>query len=209
MTFVYIPDRHGVLLGTNTTHWRNALKTASDWLNLTNLIIPSYLDNKPVISIGQYSFFNCLNLENIEIHANITVIHRLAFMGCYKLRHINIPASCETIYHSAIDCRYQKAEGNSIYNEGPLTIVFDPGSKLKSCESTSIFNAVNYVVYVYDKIYPTHHNDVFKADINYTVTVYSPYSFRFFGFPTKPLYPPSHKFFPYHRFGSKGLLNCI
>ena len=57
-----------------------------DCLNITSITIPNN-----VISIGQYAFSNCKKLTDINISNSVKSIDQFAFSGCTELVNINIP----------------------------------------------------------------------------------------------------------------------
>ena len=56
---------------------------------LTNIIIPSKIDNVDIISIGEEAFYNSSNLTSVEIPASVTSIGEYAFYGCRSLTKVN------------------------------------------------------------------------------------------------------------------------
>lgn len=65
----------------------------------TSIIIPSFYNEKPVISIGIEAFSFCENVTSIKIGDNIVSINDLAFANCKKL--LNIKISDSVIYMGA------------------------------------------------------------------------------------------------------------
>ena len=171
-------------VGTNKTNYPNGFKYNIDYSNIEEISIPSHFNNKPIIAIGQYAFYKCSNLKRVHIHANLLEIHYYAFMGCYKLEYINIPATCHSIYKSALDCRYEKDDGSNIYNEGKLTIVFEPGSNIQFFRHTAIYNAAYFLVYVYDKVFPILETRILDSAKPSNAKVLSPYLYKFCGVQT-------------------------
>ncbi len=94
---------------TDIESWCNiefGYPTATPLYNGGNL----YIDGEPITEItipygitkiGDYQFYNCLNLENIIIPDSVTTIGYTAFGGCSNLKNIIIPNSVTTIYGSA------------------------------------------------------------------------------------------------------------
>ena len=67
---------------------------------LTNIEIPS-----DVTTIGEYAFYGCSGLTNIEIPSGVTTISDYAFFGCSSLTNIKIPNGVTTISDYAFfDC---------------------------------------------------------------------------------------------------------
>ena len=64
--------------------------------NLTNIEIPS-----SVTSIGSSAFYNCNNLTSIELPSSVTSIGYEAFWGCSSLTNIEIPSSVTSIGYEA------------------------------------------------------------------------------------------------------------
>ena len=67
--------------------------TATD----SHIFIPSFYNNLPVISIGDWAFYNCTSLTEITIPANVTSIGGWAFQYCSSLTEITIPESVTSI----------------------------------------------------------------------------------------------------------------
>ena len=69
--------------------------------NKTNVIINDtieiYGNIFAITTIGTYAFYNCYNIENIDIPSSITTIERLAFYNCSSLKFIYIPSSVKTL----------------------------------------------------------------------------------------------------------------
>ena len=63
--------------------------------------IPSTLGDKPVTSIGEWSFYNCSGLTSVTIPDLMTSIGASAFYGCSSLTSVTIPDSVTSIGSSA------------------------------------------------------------------------------------------------------------
>lgn len=59
----------------------------------TSVIVPTQIDDLPVISIGDKAFCFCNSLESITIPNSVTSIGEGAFNGCTNLESITIPDS--------------------------------------------------------------------------------------------------------------------
>ena len=62
-----------------------------------NVIIPSYLFGRPVISIGTSAFYGCSGLTGVTIPNGITSIGNYAFRGCSGLTSLTLPNSVTSI----------------------------------------------------------------------------------------------------------------
>ncbi|MEG1758566.1 MAG: leucine-rich repeat protein, partial [Oscillospiraceae bacterium] len=65
--------------------------------------IPAIIENKPVTSIGDLAFVNCLSLAEVTIPDFVTSIGCSAFWGCTSLAEMTIPNSVTNIGGEAFD----------------------------------------------------------------------------------------------------------
>ena len=65
------------------------------------VIIPSYIDEKPVTSIGDYSFCNCSNITRVTLPVKLSSIGYQAFYKCSSLDDVTMPDGLKTIGYSA------------------------------------------------------------------------------------------------------------
>ena len=71
----------------------------------TSVIIPKYIDDLSVTSIGERAFEDCKSLTSIQIPNSVTSIGELAFWHCESLTSIQIPNSVTSIGKMAFqDC---------------------------------------------------------------------------------------------------------
>ncbi len=63
----------------------------------TEVTVPSEIEGLAVESIGEESFVDCVNLENVEISEGIKTIEKNAFSYCTSLESINLPNSIEKL----------------------------------------------------------------------------------------------------------------
>jgi predicted phage tail protein len=59
--------------------------------------IPSEINGKPVISIGDYAFQKCLSLTSLSIASSVTTLGKGAFCYCSALTSLTIPSSVTSI----------------------------------------------------------------------------------------------------------------
>ena len=68
---------------------------------LEKVVLPSNLKE-----IGEQAFYECKNLNNIEISSSVTSIGKRAFYCCYSLTSIEIPSSVTSIGSDAFSACY-------------------------------------------------------------------------------------------------------
>lgn len=68
----------------------------------SDLIIPSTIDEKKVVVIGEKAFSNNKKIKNVIIPVSVRTINIYAFSDCTELKSITIPASVENILCNTI-----------------------------------------------------------------------------------------------------------
>ena len=63
----------------------------------SNVVIPAYIGNIPVTTIGEYAFSNCTSLTSVTIPDSVTSIDNSAFTNCISLTSVTIPDSVTSI----------------------------------------------------------------------------------------------------------------
>ena len=178
--FVFTELENALYVGTNTSDPKNGLLT--DITIPSKLIIPSYYDKKPVEYIGYSAFYQCLEIEEVEIRARVKAIHKTAFFGCQNLKYINIPSTCTFLGESAIDGRI-----NQTFGSGPMTYVFERFSTIQFIDNAALSNFRNIIIYIFDLV------DIqcvsYFLGGTYQTKIYSPYFFKFCGVQTTLLRP--------------------
>jgi len=92
-----------------------------------NLEIPSSIENKPVINIGENAFRDCVNLNNVKIPDGIKTIKSGAFYKCTNLSNVNIPETVTEIGASAF-------QGSALTNiKIPDTVTNIEDSAFRNC----------------------------------------------------------------------------
>ena len=64
---------------------------------LKDIVIPSEIQGKPVVSIARFTFADCRWLRSIGIPQSVEVIGKCAFRNCIELTNINIPTNVRII----------------------------------------------------------------------------------------------------------------
>jgi hypothetical protein len=82
-----------VLINNGTEYEVNDIGTCDD----KEVEIPSTYKNLPVVSIGDYAFYDCDLITSIEIPSSITSIGSYAFSNCNSLTSIEIPDSVASV----------------------------------------------------------------------------------------------------------------
>lgn len=82
---------------------------AADTAISGDLVIPNQYDGMPVVRIAERAFYNCENLNSIELPDSITDIGASAFRGCSGLTSIFLPDGLKVIssdcFHGCTDLR--------------------------------------------------------------------------------------------------------
>ena len=92
-----------------------------------NLEIPSNIENKPVISIGENAFRDCVSLNNVKIPDGLKTISNGAFYKCTNLSNVNIPETVNRIGAFAF-------QGSALTNvKIPDTVTNIEGSAFRNC----------------------------------------------------------------------------
>ncbi len=93
-------DCNGVLTISGTGAMTNYNSANMPWDALKN-DIKSVVINSGVTSIGNYAFYNCINLTSVTIPSTVTTIRPDAFENCTSLTSVTIPSSVTSIGYYA------------------------------------------------------------------------------------------------------------
>ena len=88
----------------------------------------TYTITNGVTSIGDYAFYGCESLINVELSDSVTTIESYAFSGCASLKSITIPSSVTSIGYGAFTgCKSLTLiiveEGNKVYHSNKLCLI--------------------------------------------------------------------------------------
>ncbi|MBA4687539.1 MAG: Ig-like domain-containing protein [Candidatus Galacturonibacter soehngenii] len=67
----------------------------------SHMIIPEYIEGRPVVTIGARAFESNLVIETVELPNTLKLLEKLSFWGCKNLLEIEIPSSVELIRTSS------------------------------------------------------------------------------------------------------------
>jgi len=74
--------------------------------SVKEVVIPGKIEGYPVVSLGEYAFYECDSIERIVIPDSVTSIGNRAFYGCDNLKEINIPDGVTRIgWGTFYDCK--------------------------------------------------------------------------------------------------------
>lgn len=94
----------GVLTISGTGAMNNYSSTTMPWYTRRNDVKQVFI-NSGITSIGQYAFYNCINLTSVSISSGVTTIKPYAFQGCSSLSSVTIPSGVTTInYYAFRNC---------------------------------------------------------------------------------------------------------
>ncbi len=150
------------------------------------VIIPSYIDNKHVISISDDAFQYEDNIKKIIIQFGIQSIGNWAFGNCYNLQYVSFPNTLKKIGGDAF--RFCSSIKEIILPEGLTTISSHAFSDCTSLNKLSIptsvtdisywafFNCENLsdvyipseVKYIGSQAFGYYHNKIYNEDMTYT-----------------------------------------
>lgn len=112
------------------------------------IVVPDYIDGKPVISIGNYAFRGNTALVSITIPEGVTIIGDSAFSGCKSLEKIELPESILNIGDYAFnECKSLE----EIYFSDNLSSIGT--SAFRNCSSLSEISIPDGVVIIRDRVF--------------------------------------------------------
>lgn len=110
----------------------------------SNVVIPSTYNGKPVTTVGNSAFQDCISLISVTIPNSVTSIGTSAFSGCTALTKISIPDSITSVGGSAFstcDALQYNTYGNANYlgnNSNPyLVLIKGSNTSITSCSIPS------------------------------------------------------------------------
>ncbi len=82
------------------------------------LFLPEFFGEPDAITIGNYAFMNCKQLECVLLPDNLHSLGKYAFAGCTSMRYINIPASIEKLGANAFkNITFYDVDGKTVLNQ--------------------------------------------------------------------------------------------
>ena len=115
-----------------------------DETDVTDVVIPSSYNGKPVVEIRDYAFRDCTSLTSITIPNSVTSIGEWAFYNCTSLTSITIPNSVTLIgegaFYNCLALKYTEYD-NAYYlgnSENPYLVLI--GAKDQNITSCQIHN---------------------------------------------------------------------
>jgi hypothetical protein len=110
---------------------------------MVDVAIPSAIDGKPVVRIGEWAFALCTNLTSVTIPASVTSIGGVAFAGCSSLTNVAMSSSITNIGFTAFS-RCSSLPRVSI-PDGVTSIQFGVFQDCRSLTSMTIPRAVTNI----------------------------------------------------------------
>ncbi len=94
------------------------------------LVIPAYIEGKPVTKIASNAFFSQIDMESVTLPNTLREIGELAFIYCNYLSTVSLPEGLEVIGESAFDGCYRLEEIHI-----PSTVKVIGPSAFQNCEN--------------------------------------------------------------------------
>ena len=127
-----------------------------EFINKLKIVIN---DNTSEFIIGNYAFFYCVNLENVEISANKLFINKSAFSSCTKLKkvklscneiliHQNVFMNCSSIENIIIPNKVIKLDAKAFWGCTAMKKIYIPKSYI-NCPNK--FYATSAEIVLYDE----------------------------------------------------------
>jgi hypothetical protein len=117
------------------------------------IVIPSEIDGVAVTSIGSNAFYDCRNIESIEIPNGMTTIGSHAFYRCYELKNVvmsdsilsigeNSFAHCTKLTHVVFSKNLQSIDEGAFWGCTNIETIIIPNS-VTSIGSSAFFSCTN------------------------------------------------------------------
>ena len=96
--YVYSTNCPGAFGYKNTTDGSGLVLTVADKEKLPkNVVIPSEINGKPVVSLKRSAFFQCENITSVYIPDSVTKLGTSVFYSCVNLERVCLSANLETL----------------------------------------------------------------------------------------------------------------
>ena len=101
----WVLTNDGIVTVSGTGEMVDVGSGRQSWFTTYADLITKAVIEEGVTTVGKDAFYNCENLESVELPESLTEIHWMAFDGCTNLWDITIPDSVTTIgYRAFKDC---------------------------------------------------------------------------------------------------------
>ena len=179
MHLIYTCNDNECIVGKNITEDVSqkdpAYKAIKDMNFKGVIVIPEFFKGKPIKHIGRCAFSRCNGITDVAIKARIISIGNYGFGDMASLKSINIPSTVETIGHHAI---YPFNISSSTRANGLIVVSFEPGSKIRSINSSNFGRIERVVILINETVNPIFGSSMFFNTTSYEI--FSTESFVFY-----------------------------
>ncbi|WP_419749461.1 leucine-rich repeat protein [Terrisporobacter petrolearius] len=117
--------------------------------NVTQVVIPSEVEGRKVVEIGDRAFYSCQKLTKVELGQGLKVIKARAFMTCTLLESIEIPETVEELGQSVF-AGCEKMKSAKLPSKSLKTI---PRSLFNGCKSLESIEIPEGITVLKDSVF--------------------------------------------------------